>query len=234
MCEFFSRTKLLLGRDNIKKIKKSHVIVFGIGGVGSFIVESLIRIGINEITLVDNDIIKISDLNRQIHSNLNVLNCLKIDAMKDRIKTINKNIKVNLYNDFYSFIENDKIFTNKKYDYIADAIDNINSKVDLILTANKLNIPIISSMGFGNKIEPTKIVVSDIYKTNMDPIARIIRKKLKRENIKKLKVVFSKEKPIKLSCNYLKNKKIIGSVPFVPSVAGLIMASEIIKDIIGI
>ena len=221
----FERTENLIGKENLEKLKTKKVAVFGIGGVGSFAVEGLARCGIENFVLIDNDIISVTNINRQIHSNHNTVGKYKVDEMAKRILEINPNIKVETLKIFFKD-ENDVDFS--EIDYIVDAIDSVSSKINLIKIAKRLEIPIISSMGTGNKLNPTGLEVSDISKTSVCPLAKVIRKELRKENINHLKVVYSKEEPIKL------DTKTPGSISFVPSVAGLIIASEVINDFIKI
>lgn len=230
MLHEFSRTEILIGKENIEKLKKSKVAIFGIGGVGSYVVEALARAGVSNFVLVDNDRVCITNINRQLIALQDTIGRLKVDVAKDRILAINKNAKVETYNTFFDY-ENSYMLDNT-IDYIVDAIDSVSSKIDLILKAKELNIPIISCMGTGNKLDPTKFEVSDIYKTSVCPLAKIIRKRLKQENIKKLKVVYSKEEPKKSEDMLENGKRVNSSISFVPSVAGLIIASEVVKDII--
>ena len=226
----FARTELLIGRSGLERLNKSKIAVFGIGGVGSYVVEALTRAGIGEFIIIDKDDIDITNINRQIHAMSSTVGKSKVEVMKSRMLDINPNIKVDAIKENFPN-ENMNFFSND-IDYIVDAIDSISAKIELILKANELNIPIISSMGMGNKIDPTQIEVSDIYKTSICPLAKVVRRELRKKNIKKLKVVYSKEEPININ---LKDGKIktIGSISFVPSVAGLIMASEVVKDILN-
>ena len=230
MLDEFSRTELLIGKENLDKLKKSKVAIFGLGGVGSYVLEALARVGVSNFVLVDNDKVSISNINRQLIATYDTVGKLKVDVTKDRILSINKNAKIETYNIFFDINNADMI--DESIDYIVDAIDSVNSKIDLVKVANKLNIPIISSMGTGNKIDPTKFEVSDIYKTSVCPLAKVIRKRLKAENIKKLKVVYSKEEPKAIESLLEDGKRVNSSISFVPSVAGLIIASEVVKDII--
>ena len=226
----FARTELLIGKNGLEKLNKSNVAIFGIGGVGSYVAEALARTGVGKIIIIDKDDIDITNINRQIHAMSSTVGKNKVEVMKQRMLDINPNIKVDAIKENFP---NEKInFCNIGVDYIVDAIDSISAKIELILKANELNIPIISSMGMGNKIDPTKIEVSDIYKTSVCPLAKIVRRELKKKNIKKLKVVYSKEEPIKINSEDGKSKT-LGSISFVPSVAGLIMASEVVRDILG-
>jgi len=220
----FSRTELLIGKEGIEKLSKSKVAIFGIGGVGSFVVEALARAGIGKFILVDKDIVDITNLNRQIIATKNTIGKPKVEVAKERILEINSNAKVEIYEEF--FMPDSKEIFDSEVSYIVDCIDTVTAKIELVLRANKLNIPIISSMGTGNKLDPTRFEVADIYKTSVCPLAKVMRKELKNRGVEKLKVVYSKEEPIK--------NQIPGSISFVPSVAGLIIAGEVIKDIIKI
>lgn len=229
----FQREELLIGRENLEKLKGSHVIVFGVGGVGGFAVEALVRGGIGELTVVDYDTVDITNINRQIIATQNTIGLDKVSVIKERALSINPNIKVHAYKEKYNGDTRDIFFKDKKYDYVIDAIDLVSSKLDLIETAVKNGIPVISSMGTGNKINPTMLEVSDIYKTSVCPLAKVMRKELKERKIKKLKVVYSKElpmKPINEDGSREKSKN-VGSISFVPSTAGLIIGGEVIKDI---
>lgn len=234
MLNQFSRTELLIGKDGINKLSKSKVIIFGIGGVGSYAAEALARTGIYEFDLVDNDRVSLTNVNRQIIATTKTIGEYKVEVMKQRILEINPAAKVNMHKCF--FLPNSQQFEFQNYSYIIDAIDTITSKIELVVQANNYNIPIISSMGAGNKLDPTKFQISDIYKTSVCPVAKVMRYELKKRNIKHLKVVYSTEQPIKpkQATEEIINKKVIpGSISFVPSVAGLIIASEVIKDLIG-
>ena len=227
-----SRTINLIGEENFNKLKNFRVAVFGIGGVGGFALEALARSGIGEIDIIDSDNIDISNINRQIIALEDTIDMSKVDIAESRIKSINQDIKVNKYKTFFSntTIEN---FDFNNYDYIIDAIDTVTSKLLLIETAVKLNIPIISSMGTGNKLCPEMLEVSDIYKTSVCPLAKVMRYELKKRGIKKLKVVYSKEDPIKPIIQNTENSRHIpASMVFVPATAGMILASETIKDLL--
>lgn len=232
----FQREELLIGKENLEKLQKSHVIVFGVGGVGGFAVEALVRGGIGELTVVDFDNIDITNLNRQIIALQETVGRDKVSVIKERAIAINPNIKIHAIKEKYNSETRDLFFGEKSYDYVIDAIDLVSSKLDLIETSVKKNIPIISSMGTGNKINPTMLEVSDIYKTSVCPLAKVMRKELKERKIKKLKVVYSKELPMKPfnEEGSREKSKNVGSISFVPSVAGLIIASEVIKDICGL
>lgn len=231
MNESTYRTELLLGKEGIEKLKNAHVAVFGIGGVGSFAVEAIARAGVGKISLIDKDIVDITNINRQLLADFTTIGLIKTEVMKKRILAINPLCIVNDYNIFFNEESYSIFFEKQSYDYIIDAIDTVASKIFLINSAYKNNIPIISSMGMGNKLQPTMIEVADIHKTSVCPLARIIRKEAKEKRIKKLKVVYSKELPIKI--NNPSNTKLVGSVSFVPSCAGLIIAGEVIKDIVN-
>lgn len=230
----FQRTQLLIGEENLNKLQNSHILVFGVGGVGGFVVEALVRAGVGEITVVDFDTVDITNLNRQIIATQETVGMDKVLAIKERALTINPNVKINPFKEKFFKDKKDLFFTEeKKYDYIVDAIDIVTAKLDLIEIASAKSIPIISSMGTGNKINPTMLEVSDIYKTSVCPLAKVMRKELKDRRIKKLKVIYSREIPMKpKNEDGSREKKVnVGSISFVPSVAGLIIASEVIKDI---
>ncbi len=232
MSEIFSRTEMLLGSENIKKLEKAHIAIFGLGGVGGHAVEALARCGVGAFTLFDNDTICKSNLNRQIIATADTIGVKKTEAAKLRILSINPDARVITHNVFY-LPENANDHPLSEYDYIVDAIDTVSAKIELIVRAKKDNIPMISSMGTGNKLNPTMLEVSDIYKTSVCPLARVMRRELKLRNISSLKVVYSKEEPLKPYTNEAATakKQTPGSVSFVPSVAGLIIASEVVKDI---
>lgn len=249
MLNQFSRTELLIGKESIEKLNKSKVAVFGIGGVGSFVVEGLVRAGVENFILVDDDKVCLTNLNRQILATRKTVGRPKVEVAKERILEINPNATVEIVQEF--FMPDSKEILDDSVDYIVDSIDTVTAKIELVMRANKLNIPIISSMGTGNKLDPTRFEVTDIYKTSVCPLAKVMRKELRARGIKKLKVVYSKEEPIKLdntseaSCKQncicppgTKRKctirnQVPGSISFVPSVAGLIIAGEVIKDIIS-
>lgn len=222
MSEQFLRTEMLIGKEALDKLKRSHIAVFGIGGVGGYVVEALVRSGIGAIDIIDNDIVAESNLNRQIIALHSTIGKYKVDAAKERILDINPDIAVNTHKIFYT---PETHFDFTKYDYIVDAIDTVSGKIGLIMQADKANIPIISSMGAGNKMNAYDFEVSDIYKTSVCPLAKVMRHELKARGIKKLKVVYSKELPVK-------RERIPASNAFVPSTAGLIIAGEVIKDLI--
>jgi tRNA A37 threonylcarbamoyladenosine dehydratase len=228
----FIRTELLLGKEGMIKLKNSTVAVFGIGGVGSFACEALVRSGLGKIILVDYDIIDISNINRQIHATSSTVGLPKVEVMKKRLLEINPELDIEVYQEKYNDETREKLISTD-YDYVIDAIDMITSKIDLITTCKEKNIPIISSMGAGNKLNPTLLEVGDIYSTHTCPLAKVMRRELKRRNIKELKVVWSKEKPKKVNLEKPGVRKAVpGSVSFVPSVAGLILASEVVKELV--
>ena len=231
MFKQFSRSELLLGREGMEKLADSCVAVFGVGGVGSYVVEALARSGVGHLVLVDKDDISESNINRQLHATTKTIGQQKNEVMKNRILDINPQMKVDIINDFY-LPDNAEDFFICDYDYIVDAIDTVTAKIDLVLQGDKRNIPVISSMGAGNKLNPAMFEVADIYKTSVCPLARVMRQKLKKLGIKKLKVVYSKEEPIKTGLiDEETNKSVPGSLAFVPSVAGLIIAGEVVKDL---
>ncbi len=229
----FKREELLIGKENLDKLKNSHVLVFGVGGVGGFVVEGLVRGGIGELTIVDFDTVDITNINRQIIATTKTVGKVKVDLIEERAKSINPEIKINKFKEKYLKEDGSKFFDNKNYTYIVDAIDMVTSKLSIIENAYKLNIPIISSMGTGNKLNPMALEIADISKTSVCPLARVIRKEVKSRGIKKLKVLYSKENPRKpFNEDNSREKSVnVGSISFVPSVAGLIIASEVIRDI---
>lgn len=235
MTDQFSRTELLLGQAAIEKLKKSRVAIFGVGGVGGYATEALVRSGVGAIDIIDSDTVCLSNLNRQIIATQSSIGKYKVDVMKERIFDINPDCQVKAYQCFY-LPETKADFPFKDYDYIVDAVDTVAAKLQLVEVAKEHDVPIISSMGAGNKLDPTLFEVADIYKTSVCPLAKVMRRELKKRNINRLKVVYSKEMPIKpLESEELKdsNKRSIpGSVAFVPSVVGLIIAGEVIKDLV--
>lgn len=231
MSNKFSRTELLIGEKGIKKLQTAKVAIFGIGGVGSFAVEALARAGIGNFILVDNDKVSGSNINRQLIATNSTIGKLKVEVAKQRILDINPNAKVEIYPEF--FMPGNSKIIDKTITYIVDAIDTVTAKIELVMQAENLRIPIISSMGTGNKLDATRFEVADIYKTSVCPLAKVMRKELKARGIKKLKVVYSKEEPIKIEKNGgIGKKRVPASISYVPSVAGLIIAGEVIKDII--
>lgn len=228
----FIRSEILIGKDAQSILSASKVIVFGVGGVGSYTVEALARSGIGDISIVDNDTVSESNINRQLISLSSTIGMDKVEVAKKRILDINPECNVTAYNTFYTAQKEIDI---SGYDYIVDAIDTVTSKLTLVEDANIHNVPIISCMGTGNKLDPTLFEISDIYKTSVCPLARVMRTELKKRGIKKLKVLYSKEEPIKpapIKNENTQKRQTPGSISFVPSVAGLIIAGEVIKDLI--
>lgn len=249
MLHSFSRTEMLIGTEGLQKLKESKIAIFGIGGVGSFSAEALARSGVESFVLVDDDDICLTNINRQIHATRKTVGKPKVDIMKERILDINPKANVIAHKELYNSDSAERLLKDD-YTYVIDAIDMVSAKLDLIERCKNRNIPIISAMGAGNKLNPTMLEVSDIYKTSVCPLAKVMRKELRNRNIKSLKVVYSKEIPIvlqnisgncKTDCicpnkdrTCAVRRQIPGSVSFVPSVSGLIIASEVIKDILGI
>ncbi|MBS1456402.1 MAG: tRNA threonylcarbamoyladenosine dehydratase [Clostridia bacterium] len=250
MLNQFSRTELIFGSDAMKKLANSRVAVFGIGGVGGYTVEALVRSGIGTIDLIDDDKVCLTNINRQIFATRKTVGKYKVDVAEERIHEINPDTVVNTYKTFYAPETSDQ-FDFSKYDYVVDAIDTVTGKIALVMNANAAGTPIISSMGAGNKVDPTAFEVADIYKTSVCPLAKVMRYELKRRGIKKLKVVYSKEQPLapiddmSISCRAhcicppgtvrkcTQRRQVPGSNAFVPSVVGLIIAGEVIKDLTG-
>lgn len=232
MSDFLTRTKMLIGEDNVQKLKNTRVAVFGLGGVGGYVLEALVRSGIGAVDIIDSDTVDVTNINRQIIGLNSTVGQNKTDVFENRLLDINPDLKIVKQNLFFNN-ETSKKFDFSEYDYIVDAIDTVSSKIELILLANEYNIPIISSMGTGNKLNPTELEVTDIFKTSICPLARVMRYELKKRGIKKLKVVYSKEEPIKHQSQVAtKGRQIPASAIFVPATAGLIIASEVVKDII--
>ena len=245
----FSRTELLLGNEAMERLKNSRVAVFGIGGVGGYIVEALVRSGVGEIDLIDDDKVCLTNINRQIIATRSTVGRYKVDVAAERIADINPDVKVHTHKTFYT-PETAHEFDFSLYNYVADAIDTVTGKIELVMNADRIGTPIISSMGAGNKLDPSAFEVADIYKTSVCPLARVMRYELKKRGIKHLKVVYSREKALtpiddgatgcKTNCicppgtarKCTQRRQVPGSTAFVPSVVGLIMAGEIIKDLI--
>lgn len=234
----FSRTEILLGAEALEKLAKSRVAIFGLGGVGGYAVEALARSGIGQLDLIDNDIISLSNLNRQILATHKTIGKQKTDAAASRVAEINPECRVRTYNTFF-LPENSAEFDFAQYDYVVDAIDTVSGKIGLVMAAQKAGVPIISAMGTGNKFNPAAFKVADIFKTAVCPLAHVMRKELRKRGISHLKVVYSEEMPIKpdMSSDVVEespNRRAIpGSTAFVPPVAGLIMAGEVVKDLIN-
>ncbi len=234
MDERFSRTERLVGAEGMDKLRNACVAVFGVGGVGSYIAEGLARSGVGSIHLIDSDDVDITNLNRQIEALSDTVGKPKVEAMKQRILLINPECNVTVHDCFF-LPENSDSFDFTEYDYIADAVDTVTAKIELVLKAQQSGTPIISSMGTGNKLCPAMLEVADIYKTSVCPLARVMRQELKKRGVKKLKVVYSTEQPIQALAPDEENphrRSVPASAVFVPATAGLIIASEIVKDIL--
>lgn len=250
MLNQFSRTQLLLGKDAMEKLAHARVAVFGIGGVGGYTVEALVRSGIGEIDLIDDDKVCLTNINRQIYATRKTIGKYKVDVAAERIAEINPEVVVHTYKTFFT-PETAGEFDFSAYDYVVDAIDTVTGKIELVMQAEKAGVPIICSMGAGNKLNPAAFEVADIYKTSVCPLAKVMRHEMKKRGIKHLKVVYSKEKPIKpeddlsISCKTgcvcppgtvrkcTARRQVPGSTAFVPSVVGLIIAGEIVTDLVG-
>ncbi|MBR1737918.1 MAG: tRNA threonylcarbamoyladenosine dehydratase [Firmicutes bacterium] len=251
MLNQFSRTQLLLGEESMNLLSEKHVAIFGIGGVGGYVCEALVRSGIKKFDLIDDDKVCLTNLNRQIIATRKTVGKYKADVMKERMLEINPDAEINIHKCFF-LPENADEFDFESYDYVVDAIDTVTAKIELVLRCNKYNVPIISAMGAGNKLDAGRFKITDIYKTSVCPLARVMRHEMKKRGIKKLKVVYSDEKPIRpiedMSISCRKNcicppgaqhkcterRDIPGSTAFVPAVAGLLIAGEIIKDLTNI
>ena len=228
----FERTALLLGKASVEKLAEKRVAVFGVGGVGGFVCEGLVRAGIGAIDIVDKDTVALSNLNRQLIALHSTVGKNKVDVLEERLKDINKNLIIKKYKCFF-LPETSETFDFREYDYVVDAIDTVTGKIELILKAKEAGVPIISAMGAGNKLEPAGFQVSDIYKTSVCPLARVMRRELKKRGVDKLKVVYSKEEPIKPQ--FEEGEEVVpGSISFVPPVVGLIIAGEVVKDLIRV
>lgn len=248
MLNQFSRTQLLLGEEAMDRLKKARVAVFGVGGVGGYVCEALVRSGVGAFDLIDDDKVCLTNLNRQIIATRKTVGQYKVDVMQNRMMEINPDIDVRLYKCFF-LPENAADFPFEEYDYIVDAVDTVTAKIELIMRAQALNVPIISAMGAGNKLDPGRFKIADIYDTSVCPLARVMRRELKKRNVKSLKVVYSDEQPIRpiedmsISCRThcicppgakhkcTERRDIPGSTAFVPAVAGLMIAGEIVKDL---
>lgn len=244
----FSRTELLLGKEAMNKLEGARVAVFGIGGVGGYVCEALVRSGVGKLDLIDNDKVCMSNLNRQIIATRNTVGKYKTEVMKSRILEINPETEVNIHNCFF-LPENAEEFPFEEYDYVVDAVDTVTAKIALVMKCKEMDVPIISSMGAGNKLDASAFRVTDIYKTKVCPLAKVMRRELKKRGVKKLKVVYSEEEPIRpmedtsdncstetvcqdgVEYKAAKRRSTPGNVAFVPSVAGLIIAGEVIKDL---
>lgn len=234
MSEYFSRTELLFGKEKMEILKNSRVAVFGVGGVGGYVVEALARSGVGCLDIIDNDVVSESNINRQIIATVDTIGKFKVDVARDRILSINPQVVVNAHNTFF-MPDTSQLFDFKEYDYVVDAIDTVTGKLELIQRAFDAGTPIISSMGAGNKLDPTAFRVSDISKTSVCPLAKVMRRELKKRGIDHLKVVYSQEQPLTpVVQNENQGKRIPGSNAFVPSAVGLIIAGEVIKALIGL
>lgn len=232
MSEQFSRTEMLLGEEAITKLKNARIAVFGIGGVGSYTVEALARAGVGALDLIDSDSVAESNINRQIIALHSTVGRPKVDVAADRVRDINPQCTVTCHNTFV-LPETMAQFDLSAYAYIVDAIDTVSAKLALAAEGERVGVPVISSMGTGNKLDPTKFEITDIYKTSVCPLARVMRTELKKRGVKKLKVLYSKEEPVKVAIRSEEHRRAIpASISFVPSVAGLIIAGEVIKDLI--
>lgn len=240
MSEELIRTELLLGAQALERLKLSRVCVFGVGGVGGYVVEALARSGVGHLDIVDNDEVALSNINRQIIALHSTVGKDKVDVVRDRILDINPKADVTVHKCFY-LPENASEFDFSSFDYVVDAIDTVTAKIDIIVRCSEIGTPVISSMGTGNKLDPTRVTVADIYKTEVDPLAKVMRRELKKRGIRKLKVVYSPEEPIKpdeelvmeeLNKTGSTRRSIPGSTAFVPPVAGLIIAREVVMDLI--
>jgi tRNA A37 threonylcarbamoyladenosine dehydratase len=248
--DWYSRTELLIGKEGVDKLNNSKVAIFGIGGVGSYTAEALCRAGVGNLVLIDYDDICLTNLNRQIHATRKTVGKSKVDMMKERLLEINPKINVITFKELYNE-ETAEMLLTSDLSYVVDAIDMVSSKIDLITRSQQMNIPIISCMGAGNKFDPTKIEISDIFKTSICPLARVIRHELRKRGVKKLKVVYSKEEPVtpvetekncKNNCicsnkdlaKCTHRRQIPGSISFVPSAAGLALASAVVRDLLGL
>lgn len=235
MPDAFSRERMLLGEEAVERLQKSHVIVFGLGGVGSFAVEALARAGVGELTLVDHDTVSLTNLNRQLYALHSTMGRWKAEVACERVRDINPGCRVHVIPEFY-LPEHAERFWGARYDYIVDAIDTVSAKIDLACRAQEMEIPIIASMGTGNKLDPSRFEVADIYDTQVCPLCRVMRRELKKRGVKKLKVVYSREEPRKPApCGEETGKRAVpGSISFVPPAAGLLLAGEVIRALSGI
>lgn len=248
MLNQFSRTQLLIGQDGMEKLANARVAIFGIGGVGGYVCEALVRSGVGKFDLIDDDRVCLTNLNRQIHATHRTVGQYKTDVMKARMLDINPHAEINVHKCFY-LPENANQFPFDQYDYIVDAVDTVTAKIEIIMRAQRDNVPIISAMGAGNKMDASRFQIADIYDTKVCPLARVMRRELKKRNVKKLKVVYSDEQPVRpledmsISCRAhcicpsgtehkcTDRRDIPGSTAFVPAVAGLLIAGEIVKDL---
>lgn len=251
MLNQFSRTELIFGEEAIKRLQGARVAVFGIGGVGGYVCEALARSGVGAFDLIDDDVVCLTNLNRQLIATRKTVGKYKADMMADRLHEINPKIEITIHKDFF-LPETADQYDFSKYDYVVDAIDTVTGKIEIIMQCKKLGIPVISCMGCGNRMDPTRLICTDIYKTTMDPLAKVMRRELRKRHVNRLKVVYSTEKPTRPlddmtnSCRYncicppnakhkcTERRDIPGSTAFVPPVAGIIIASEIVRDLTGV
>lgn len=227
----FSRSELILGKEAMEKLAACRVAVFGVGGVGGYVCEALARTGVGAFELIDKDVVSISNLNRQIIATMDTIGREKTEVMRDRILSINPKAFVEIKNSFF-LPDNAHEFDFSRYDYVIDAVDTITAKIEIIMRAKEAGCPVISSMGAGNKLNPGRFQITDIYKTTMDPLAKVMRRELKKRGIKKLKVVYSDEVPVKMNATG-ERRPVPGSLAYVPSVAGLMIAGEVVSDLIA-
>lgn len=235
MEERFERTAMLLGEASVEKLKNAHVAIFGVGGVGGYVLEGLARSGVGKFTLIDNDTVSLSNINRQIIATETTVGRLKVDVAQERVLSINPAAEVCAKNMFF-LPENAGEIDFSRFDFVVDAVDTVSAKIEIVMRCQAVNVPVISSMGTGNKLDPTAFEVTDIYKTSVCPLARVMRSELKKRGVKRLKVVYSREEPIKPeNCRAEAangRRSVPASVSFVPSVAGLIIAGEVIKHLV--
>lgn len=229
--EPFSRTALLLGEEAMERLSRSRVAVFGVGGVGGYVCEALARSGVGALDLIDKDQVALSNINRQIIATHKTVGRDKTDVMRERILDINPDAEVRVYPCFFLPETADR-FPFSEYDYVVDAVDTVTAKIELAVRAQEAHVPMISSMGAGNKLDASAFRVADIFETRVCPLARVMRRELKKRNVEHLKVVYSEEEPLKQEESLKQEGKLIGSVAFVPSVAGLILAGEVVKDLV--
>ena len=235
MEERFERTAMLLGEASVEKLKNAHVAIFGVGGVGGYVLEGLARSGVGKFTLIDNDTVSLSNINRQIIATETTVGRLKVDVAQERVLSINPAAEVCAKNMFF-LPENAGEIDFSRFDFVVDAVDTVSAKIEIVMRCQAVNVPVISSMGTGNKLDPTAFEVTDIYKTSVCPLARVMRSELKKRGVKRLKVVYSREEPIKPENNGSEaaagRRSVPASVSFVPSVAGLIIVGEVIKHLV--
>lgn len=234
MSEQFSRIENMMGAEAVERLQRSRVAVFGIGGVGGYAAEALARSGVGHLVLVDKDEVSVSNLNRQLIATHSTVGQPKVEVMKDRIRVINPDCQVEVHQSFY-LPDNKDTFDFTQYDYVIDAVDTVTAKIQLVLQAQEAGVPIISSMGTGNKLDPSQLEVADIYKTSVCPLAKVMRHELKKRGVKRLKVVYSRELPRESRCyDETIGKAIPGSMVFVPGAAGLLLAAEVVKELMGV